>query len=450
MASKIQVALGVEGASAFRKAMQDSNAAVKALGTELKLTAAQFGNAATSEQGLKAQNDVLERTVLTLNEKLAEQEKALAQVASEFGEASTETINFQNEVNKTKLAIANANNQMEANNALLGDMAGASAEAEGATGLLGSAALAGGAALAGLGAAAAAAVGELKSMVLDAAGFADDILTLSTVTGIGTESLQEFKYMEDLVDVSTDTLVTAERNLLKTMNSAANGNTAAAEAFQLLGVSIYDSTGHLKKVDDVFWEMIPRIATIGNETERDALEMQLFGKSAQELNPLTEQLDKVAAARQAAHDSGSIFTKEELEGVAAISDALAMQGNELARVAMGMAEAFGPEIIAGIEAVTSVLTFLMESIGGLVILIGKAATGLRALFGGGKDIPTVSPSAASTPAAMSSYNGAIAPSIQPINMNVTTQLDGTTLARSMYSYNANEQQRHGANFVAGK
>lgn len=449
MASKIQVALGVQGASEFRRAMQDSNAAVKALGTELKLTTAQFGNAATSEQGLKAQNDVLERTVLTLNEKLAEQEKALARVASEFGEASTETINFQNEVNKTKLAIANANNQIESNNELLNGMGEESESAGGGISALGAAiagGLTGAAVIGGIKAAASA----IKELTVNSIQAADELLTLSSVSGISAQKLQEFEYMSNLVDVSTETMVSSQTKLIKTMSSAADGGKAASEAFQMLGINIFDSTGHLRDADDVFWMAIERLATISNETERDALSMQLFGKSARELNPLIENLDKVAQYKKEAYESGYVQSDEELKALGELNDAYENIGKEVKIFGNEIALAFGPEIKAGIEAVTAVIKVLMTILAGLVGLIGEVVLGFQKLFGGGKDVPAVSSSAASTPAAIAGNNGSRAPSIQPINMNVTTQLDGTTLARSLYSYNASEQQRHGANFVAGR
>lgn len=38
------------------------------------------------------------------------------------------------------------------------------------------------------------------------AAYADDILTMSTVTGLSTDALQEYQYMADLVDVSVETI----------------------------------------------------------------------------------------------------------------------------------------------------------------------------------------------------------------------------------------------------
>ena len=138
-----------------------------------------------------------------------------------------------------------------------------------------------------IGAAATAAVAGLFAFTKEAAQWADDMNTLSKVTGIGTDELQKFAYASDLIDVSMDTLTGSLTKLTRTMQSASQGGTsAAAQAFQELGISVTDSTGQLRDRQQVFYETIDALGRIANETERDALAMNIFGKSAQELNPL--------------------------------------------------------------------------------------------------------------------------------------------------------------------
>lgn len=138
-----------------------------------------------------------------------------------------------------------------------------------------------------IGAAATAAVAGLFAFTKEAAQWADDMNTLSKVTGIGTDELQKFAYASDLIDVSMDTLTGSLTKLTRTMQSASQGGTsAAAQAFQELGVSVTDSTGQLRDRQQVFYETIDALGRIANETERDALAMNIFGRSAQELNPL--------------------------------------------------------------------------------------------------------------------------------------------------------------------
>ena len=76
--------------------------------------------------------------------------------------------------------------------------------------------------------------------------------------------------------------------LEKSMASASKGTGSQAEAFEKLGVSVTDADGNLRDGDTVWQETIAALGTMSNETERDALAMQIMGKSAAELNPLIE------------------------------------------------------------------------------------------------------------------------------------------------------------------
>ena len=138
-----------------------------------------------------------------------------------------------------------------------------------------------------MGAAAVAAVATLYKFTADAALWADDLNTLSSVTGISTEELQKFAYASDLIDVSIDTLSGSLTKLTKNMQTASeNTKSTAAQTFKELGISIEDSTGKLRDRQEVFYETIAALGKIADETERDIVAMNLFGKSATDLNPL--------------------------------------------------------------------------------------------------------------------------------------------------------------------
>lgn len=138
-----------------------------------------------------------------------------------------------------------------------------------------------------LGAAATAAVAGLFAFTRDSAQWADQLNTLSKTTGIGTAELQKFAYASDLIDVSVETMTGSFTKLTRNMQSASeNGTSAAAKAFQELGISVTDASGQLRDRQQVFYDVIDALGRIENVTERDALAMNVFGRSAQELNPL--------------------------------------------------------------------------------------------------------------------------------------------------------------------
>lgn len=145
-----------------------------------------------------------------------------------------------------------------------------------------------GQAMQGLSMAAAAVVASIGAATVKSAAWADDINTMSKVYGIGTQELQKYSLAADLVDVSVETIAKSHSKLTKQMNSAADGTGASAEAFEKLGVDVTNADGSLRDADTVWQETIAALGQVSNETERDAIAMQLMGKSAQELNPLIE------------------------------------------------------------------------------------------------------------------------------------------------------------------
>lgn len=128
----------------------------------------------------------------------------------------------------------------------------------------------------------------LAGLTVKAGATADDLNTMAKVTGISTQELQKYKLSADLLDVSVETIAKSQTKMKRSMLSAQQGSQNMAEAFNTLGVSITDSDGHLRDQSAVFEESIKALGQMENETERDALAMQIFGKSATELNPLIE------------------------------------------------------------------------------------------------------------------------------------------------------------------
>ena len=141
--------------------------------------------------------------------------------------------------------------------------------------------------LAGVSRAAGAVTLALGAVTYKAAETADDINTLSKQTGIATKDLQLYAAAADLTDVSVEAMAKSHQKLKKTMLSASQGK-SQAEYFKQLGVDVTNADGSLRDANDVFDDAIKALGKMENETERDAIAMALFGKSANELNPIIE------------------------------------------------------------------------------------------------------------------------------------------------------------------
>lgn len=163
---------------------------------------------------------------------------------------------------------------------------------------------------------------KLKELTLESAAFADEILTLSNNTGLGTEALQEWAYAEELIDVSTDTVRSSMAKMIRVMGDAKDGSKAAMDMFSGLGVSILDTSGELRDSEAVFYDVIDALGQVENATERDARTMDIFGKSAMDLNSLIVQgSDTLRAYAAEAQEMGYVLSNEDLEALGAVDDA---------------------------------------------------------------------------------------------------------------------------------
>lgn len=145
-----------------------------------------------------------------------------------------------------------------------------------------------GEAMKGVSMAAAAVTAAIGAAAVKSGQWADDLNTMSKVYSISTTELQKYSAAADLVDVSVETIAKSHVKLEKSMYSAQSGSASAVSAFDKLGVSVTNADGSLRDGDAVWQDTIAALGNMSNETERDALAMQLMGKSAAELNPLIE------------------------------------------------------------------------------------------------------------------------------------------------------------------
>lgn len=134
----------------------------------------------------------------------------------------------------------------------------------------------------------AAVVGVLGVLAKKTAAWVDDISTMSKQYSISTDKLQIYSAAAELVDTDVETIVKSHIKLERSMKQAADGSEKYADTFKQLGVEVTNADGSLRDSEEVWQEVITSLGQMTNETERDALAMQLMGKSATDLNPLIE------------------------------------------------------------------------------------------------------------------------------------------------------------------
>ena len=206
------------------------------------------------------------------------------------------------------------------------------------------------------------AVKALAEAGREAAAYADEILTASQVTGLSTDTLQEYSYAADLIDTSLEDVEKALAKNVKSMASAQSGSKAYAEAYEKLGVSATDASGHLRNSEDVFWDCIDALGKVENETEADALAMQIFGKSARDLNPLIEKGSSgFRELADEAHEAGAVLSGDTLNSLGEVDDSLQRLDRQVSAFKNAAGASIAPLLGSLAEGATGLLNAMTKA-----------------------------------------------------------------------------------------
>lgn len=336
----------------YRENIERLSASMDVLDAEMRKVSAKYADNAESAELSAAKTDLLTQKISLQYDKIDNLKAGLEEAAENYGSNAVETLRWEKELNNAEAELYKLNGQLKNNTEQVEDTTTATEDAGQSMGNLGdvvngltsklgiqlpdgmkssmnamgsldtqSLALAGGFA------AVAAAIVKVEkamiSMTKESAAFADNIITLSMQTGQSTQQLQEFAYASELIDVSVDTLQGSLTKLTNNMQDAMNGTGNAKASFDKLGVSVINAVdGSMRSANDVFYETIDALGQVKNETERDAMSMDIFGRSAQDLNPLIIQGSKTLKEyADEAHNVGYVLDDEALSALGAVDDA---------------------------------------------------------------------------------------------------------------------------------
>lgn len=328
MAVKIGPVIGIDGEKDFRDSIKNMIQQGKTLAAEMDNVTTAFKNADDKESAYA-------KVSKKLSEQIENQEKivdafrsAVERSTDETGENSDTTLKWKEQLAKaeteleklkgTELDAGDATDEMGDNVEEVGDNMD---KARGKTSTFGDvlkANLTSQAIIDGIKSLASAVkevADNIKEAVTGTVEWADNLATLSTETGISTDQLQKMEYMAGLIDTDVSTIT---GSMTKMTTKMASGSSA----FEDLGVSIRDANGNLRDNEDVFYEVIDALGKIENPTERDAKAMEIFGKSAQELNPLIDAgADKLKELGDEAESTGYVLSEDAVGDLTAVSDA---------------------------------------------------------------------------------------------------------------------------------
>ena len=189
---------------------------------------------------------------------------------------------------------------------------------------------------------------ELNKITLEQAKWADDLLTRSAQTGLDTSTLQGLDYASKFLDF--DGIDQSLVKLTTSMDKARDGAEKQAEAFNRLGVSVTGTDGQLRDNWETFKDVIDALGKVENETERDALANELFGKSYSDLKPLIDAgSDALQDFMDEAKDLGHVLDESQIKKLGEVDDAYQEYQLKLDDVKRKIAVEFAPVSIGVME-----------------------------------------------------------------------------------------------------
>lgn len=407
----VKARVELDGEKEYRNALNNLNSGNKVLASEMRKLQAEYKGNTESVEYLTKRGDVLDRQLQQQKDKVETLRQAVANAAQQYGESSEKTqawivklndaeaaqMELEHVVDENNTELENQGNVMNTLASKVDEVAnslgiqipdGAKKALDGMKGMSNGTAAA-------LGVTAAAvtalikAVKQLHQLTLEAASQADDLITRSMQSGVNTDTLQQWEYATNLIDVSTETMTDSLTKLTRNMASARDGNAETMQAFADLGVSVTDSSGQLRDAEDVFYDVIEALGQIPNETERDAAAMAVLGKNAQELNPLIIQgADALKGFAAEAEATGYVLDESQIAKLGEVDDSYQRMQLTIEATKKQMAADFAPASKAAMDTFSAAIkagadmlqkSGIIKAIAGIVESLAniiKAATGL--------------------------------------------------------------------------
>lgn len=387
---KLGARVELDGEREWKKALEELNSGNRVLASEMKLLQEQYKGSEGSMEALTSKSELLERQLLQQKDKVQTLREALEASATQYGEADKRTQSWQIQLNNAEREQTKLERALEETNKAIEDQGNATAEdskqmtklgdavsgvaeklgihipekatdalngmaafSEGTVALMGTAA-------AGIGLVYKA-VSELHSLTLEAAAKADELLTRSVQTGIDVETLQGLSYASNFLDF--DGIDQSLSKLIASMDKARDGAEKQAEAFAALGVSVTDTDGHLRGSWETFLDVIDALGEVENATERDAISIDLFGKSYSDLKPLIEAgSEALQGYIDEAKESGLVMEQYQVEKLGEVDDAVNRNKAHWAALKDEVAAIWAPASIEALELFRSAADRLRDTV----------------------------------------------------------------------------------------
>ncbi len=221
----------------------------------------------------------------------------------------------------------------------------------------------------------------------------DRIDKMSSKLGLSREGFQQWDYILKQNGADIDSMRGGMKALVNNIDGVSKGNKNAISNFKKLGISIKDSSGHLKNQEQVFEEVVAALQKLPDGVQKTKLANDLLGKSGTELMPLLKQgAGSVEELKKRYEDLGMGMSSEAVDACVKFGDTLddikkslmgfgAQIGVQFLPVLQEMADTFIsnlPKIKAAVTPVINgligIFSFLTKHIDGVIFVVTSLAS----------------------------------------------------------------------------
>ena len=321
----VVIAFKTTGEVSLTKSLKNANTELKLIESETKKAISSLSGFGQESKKTSIRIEEATKKIDVQKEKLFSLKTAYDQVVASQGKESTEAKKLKISMNTTESAINSLKNKLKSLKETGTDSftkidkeAGKTTKGFhgvglGVTGILG--------ALTGLGIGVKNTVSHFREMQSNA-----------KKASMSFENFQVFSKIFTKLGIDTDTLHSSMSKLTNQIAKTDEEGDQATSTLSNMGISVRNANGEMRNSEDIWREAITYLAGMENQTERNMLAQQLFGRSYAELNPLLDLgKEKLKANIETMQKSG-IITKEQGEKMQITADAMDKMDSTLTKL----------------------------------------------------------------------------------------------------------------------
>ena len=208
------------------------------------------------------------------------------------------------------------------------------------------------------------------AMALTAGKQAEQLDQLEQITGIGTDTLQQYDVMLNRAGLSGDDLIQVMKKMSTSLDQARQGTGSAADRFRQLGIDIRTVTS----TDDLIKKISGSVGNMANGAEKAAIMSELMGKGwatfIKAFGGGTKAMDDAAAASERL---GATLSGGQIAELAAMDDRVDDLTTAWTRFSQQLGSFVAPAVDFVARALSSVLAMASDALKSLNALGGVSA-----------------------------------------------------------------------------